>query len=178
MANLIQRDETRRIAELSRLRILDTASDAQYDLVGTAAAALFRTPIALISLVDSSRQWFKTAHGLSVRQTSRSDSFCSHAIERPGEVMIIPDALEDTRFARMSLVTGFPNIRFYAGSPLVTSTGYALGTVCVIDSQPRNLTDREAESLRALAALTTRLIELDACGDSTHSLNRLFGRAS
>ncbi len=154
--------ETQRTAELARLRILDTAPERDFDVMGRAAAALFNTPIALVSLVDTSRQWFKVAHGLTIRETPRNVSFCSYAIERPTEVMVVPDALSDHRFARSPLVTGAPNIRFYAGAPLVTSTGHAIGTVCVIDRRPRELSAEELQALRQLAGLAARLIELGA----------------
>lgn len=102
------------------------------------AANLFKTPIAAISVIDQERQWFAAAQGLAVRETPRSQSFCAHAIHRPGEPLVVADAAEDARFATNPLVTEDPGIRFYAGVPLVDRMGYALGALCIIDTKPRS----------------------------------------
>jgi CheY-like chemotaxis protein len=140
-----------RLAALDGLQILDTPPEAAFDALTRLAASSFDVPIALISLVDDHRQWFKSRVGLQATETAREHAFCGHAIANPGEVMLVPDATQDARFAGNPLVTGDPSIRFYAGAPLVTSTGHALGTLCVIDSKPRTLTPAQVTQLRALA---------------------------
>jgi signal transduction histidine kinase len=114
----------------------------------------------LISLVDRDRQWFKSSIGLRERETPRDASFCAHAINHPEQVMMVPDATLDQRFVQNPLVTGEPGIRFYAGVPLVDSTGCALGTLCIIDNKSRSLTSEEEETLRALGSQVMRLLEL------------------
>ncbi len=140
-----------RLAALDGLQILDTPPEAAFDALTRLAADRFDVPIALISLVDDHRQWFKSRVGLQATETPREHAFCAHAIAQPGEVMMVPDATQDARFAGNPLVTGDPGIRFYAGAPLVTSTGHALGTLCVIDSRPRTLTPAQVTQLQALA---------------------------
>jgi GAF domain-containing protein len=133
------------------LQILDTPPEAAFDALTRQAAEQFGVPIALISLVDERRQWFKSRVGLHATGTAREYAFCGHAIQTPGQVMLVPDASRDARFAANPLVTGDPGIRFYAGAPLVTATGHALGTLCVIDRKPRTLTPAQVTQLRALA---------------------------
>lgn len=130
-------DETQRLAALQGLEILDTAPDPELDIITRLAADRFDSAIALVSLVDERRQWFKSRQGLDVCQTPREHSICAHAIAGDG-VMVVPDATQDPRFAANPLVTGEPNIRFYAAAPLVTSGGYRIGTLCVIDERPRD----------------------------------------
>jgi GAF domain-containing protein len=101
------------------------------------AAKIFHAPMAAISIIDQQRQWFAAGHGLKTSETSRADSFCAHAIHRPGEALIVSDAQKDPRFAANPLVTGDPCIRFYAGVPLIDRMGYALGALCIIDTKPR-----------------------------------------
>jgi PAS domain S-box-containing protein len=151
-----------RLAELDGLQVLDTAPEPAFDALTRLAAASFDVPIALISLIDERRQWFKARVGLDKAETAREDAFCSHAIEAPGEVMVVSDAREDARFAANPLVTGDPSIRFYAGAPLVTAAGHALGTLCVIDRRPRTVSAAQVEQLRALA--TQVVSELEARG--------------
>lgn len=151
--------ELLRQAELESMRILDTDEEAAFDEFARLAAALCQTPIALVSLVDADRQWFKAKVGLAARQTPRAHSFCAHAIQVPESVMIVSDTSRDERFADNPLVTGEPNIKFYAGAPLITSTGQALGTLCVIDRVPRELEARQVEMLQFLAAQLVERLE-------------------
>ena len=141
--------------------VLDTPNEAEFDKIVREAAAILGTPIALISLIDENRQWFKAKLGLEASETPRSISFCTHAIRGP-EVFVVEDATKDDRFSTNPLVTGDPNIRFYAGTPLKTSSGKRIGTLCVIDSKPHGaLTEGETKRLvaladRTIAALDTR----------------------
>ncbi|MFP5304919.1 MAG: GAF domain-containing protein, partial [Gammaproteobacteria bacterium] len=152
-------DEPARLAALQGYALLDTPPDPFFDRIAGLAAALLRTPIALVTLVDESRQWFKATVGLNIRQTSREDAFCAHAISGC-DTLVVPDATQDPRFVDNALVTGAPNIRFYAGAPLLTPDGLGLGTVCVIDVQPRaGLTAQEQDVLRELAGLVMAHLE-------------------
>ncbi len=151
--------ELARLAELDALHVLDTPSEPAFDDLTRMAAALFDTPVALISLVDDKRQWFKSRLGLEASETPREVAFCSHAIREPNEAMVIHDATQDERFADNPLVTGDPHIRFYAGAPLVTSNGHALGTLCVIDQKARTADPARVVLLRALAAQVVDRLE-------------------
>lgn len=144
-------NEQQRLAELRSLRILDTPFEERFDRITRTAAKLFRVPVALISLVDENRQWFKSCQGLDVRETGRNVSFCSHAILADGP-LIIEDARRDPRFADNPLVTGKPHVIFYAGQPLSGPGGHKLGTLCLIDHRPRPFTEDERAALRDLAA--------------------------
>ncbi|WP_287129989.1 response regulator [Candidatus Cyanaurora vandensis] len=142
-------DESVRLAVLESYGILDTPAEAAFDDLARLAAHICETPIALVSLVDETRQWFKARMGLEISQTSREIAFCAYAIEQT-QLFLVPDALKDDRFARNPLVIHEPHIRFYAGMPLVTPEGAALGTLCVIDTVPRTLTSEQQSVLAAL----------------------------
>ena len=149
--------ETRRLKALRRLELLDTAPSPAFDRITRLAATALDVPIMLVSLVDESRQWFKSHCGLDVTETPRDISFCSHAVKN-GEPLIIPDATQDPRFASNPLVTGEPQIRFYAGVPLFTHEGFAVGTLCAIDRRPRELRYEALEALEDFACLVEELI--------------------
>jgi GAF domain-containing protein len=151
--------ETARVAALNRYAILDTEPEQSFDDLVVLASFVCRTPIATLSLVDDHRQWFKSKVGVEVRETPRDISFCAHAIQQE-ELFIVPDALQDPRFKDNPLVLGDPHIRFYAGAPLIDEDGYALGTLCVMDRQPRELDDTQKEALRSLRRLALSQIEL------------------
>ena len=152
-------NEIERLQALRDLAVLDTAAEVSFDELTKAAALACDVPIALISLIDSDRQWFKAKVGLDADQTSRELAFCAHAILRPTELFEVPDATQDARFNTNPLVTGKPNIRFYAGAPLVDPAGHALGTLCVIDRRARVLTPTQREVLTLLARQVMRLFE-------------------
>ncbi|QDV44592.1 Phytochrome-like protein cph1 [Stieleria neptunia] len=153
-------NESVRLQSLADYQIVDSLPEQEYDDIVGIAARICRTPIALVSLIDADRQWFKARVGVDVAQTDRSAAFCAHAILHQDEVLAVRDATQDPRFLDNPLVTGAPHIRFYAGSPLVTPQGIALGTLCVIDSIPRELSGEQLMSLKALGRQTTSLIEL------------------
>lgn len=150
--------ETQRISALKSCALLDTAPHPAFDCLTRAAALAFEVPFALISLVDTDRQWFKSALGVSLRETSRAISFCSHAIQG-FEPMVVPDTQRDTRFVNNPLVTGEPHVRFYAGAPLINPDGYALGTLCVLDRRPRTLSEQQVRLLGHLADAVMHAIE-------------------
>jgi diguanylate cyclase (GGDEF)-like protein/PAS domain S-box-containing protein len=156
----IPANEAERLKALRRLDLLDTEAELEFDELTTLAAQICNVPVALISLVDDHRQWFKSKVGLDVDATSRDVAFCAHSILKPDEIMEIPDAHLDQRFADNPLVTGDPNVRFYAGAPLTTSSGHTLGTLCVIDYNPRTLSSSQKAALEMLRLLVIRQIEL------------------
>ncbi|WP_198170441.1 PAS domain S-box protein [Deinococcus arboris] len=159
-ADAQQQTEAARLLALKSYQILDTPPEAVYDRAVRLASAFFKAPMALVSLVDAERQWFKACYGLDFRETSRSVSFCAHALEQDG-VLVVPDARQDPRFVDNPLVTGELHIRFYAGAPLVTPDGQKLGTLCILDQQPRApLTPDECQMLQHLADSVVSELEL------------------
>ena len=155
----VPRNEPRRLAALHRCRILDTLPEDEFDDITLLASQICHTPIALISLVDSDRQWFKSRIGLSFSETSRDIAFCAHAIMQR-ELFIVPDASKDKRFTKNPLVAAEPKIRFYAGAPLLSSDNDALGTLCVLDKVPRELTSGQKEALRILSRSVMSRLEM------------------
>ena len=152
-------DERERLAALRSYRILDTEPERAFDDLTHIASQICGTPIALITLVDRDRQWFKSTVGVTARETSRSVAFCHHAIQGH-ELFVVPDALEDERFRNNPFVVSEPHIRFYTGAPLITPEGHALGTLCVLDHKPRTLTPEQLESLSALRRQVVAQLEL------------------
>ncbi|MEA9581072.1 GAF domain-containing protein [Xanthomonas nasturtii] len=152
-------DEASRQQVLDGYRIVDSLPEDTYQDIVQVAASLCDTPIALMSLVDRDRQWFKAQLGLGLQQTDRSQAVCDHAIRDPGHLMEVPDLTQDPRFRDISVVTGDTGARFYAGMPLVTTEGVALGTVCVLDTEPRSLNELQRTGLQALARVTMNLLD-------------------
>jgi signal transduction histidine kinase len=152
--------EKERLTLLKSYSILDTLAEKDYDNLTKIASEICQTPISLITLLDDKRQWFKSRHGLDIYETPIEHSFCAHAITGDEEIFTMNDARDDTRFHNNPLVTGDPNIVFYAGIPLKDSSGLPLGTLCVIDNKPRTLTDSQKESLNILSEQVINLLEL------------------
>ncbi|MBA2922841.1 GAF domain-containing protein [Pseudomonas sp. P7] len=152
--------EDERALSLEHLGVLDSAPEKEFDDIVMIASTLCDVPVSLVSLVDRERQWFKACVGLDVRETHRDLAFCAHAILAPADVLIVEDAKLDSRFQNSALVLGPPHIRFYAGAPIIDDTGHALGTVCVIDTKPRKLTEQQRTALLALARQTSSLLQL------------------
>jgi PAS domain S-box-containing protein len=151
--------EADRLAALQRYQILDTPPEPAFDRIVRLAALLLDVPIAVISLVDSDRQWFKARYGLDAPEAPRAIAFCDHAI-RGSDILVVPDARLDPRFCQNPLVTGEPHVRFYAGAPLVTPDGFAIGTICAIDRVPRGFSRRDTTILAALAEQVLHELEV------------------
>lgn len=156
----IPANEAERLSELLSFDILDTIEEADFDALTRLASQICGTPIALVSIIDSSRQWFKSHHGLDAQETPREYAFCAHAINRPDEMLVVPDATADERFHDNPLVTGDPHVIFYAGCPLVSNNGFPLGTLCVIDHRPRELSDEQLQAVSDIARQVVNLLEL------------------
>lgn len=151
--------EAARLATLQGYGVLDTPNEPEFDAIVREARAALKVPIVLVSLVDENRQWFKARIGLDATETPRCISFCTHALFR-SDMLIIPDATQDERFATNPLVTGAPHIRFYAGAPLKAPNGSRIGTLCAIDTRPRTgLTDRQIATMERLAIETIEAME-------------------
>jgi len=160
MKGPLPRNEAARLEALRQYQILDTEPEVAFDDLTRLAAQLCSTPIALVSLVDESRQWFKSKVGLEATETPRDLAFCAHAILQPHEVLLVPDTLADERFTTNPLVNSAPYIRFYAGVPLITPQGHALGTLCVIDQVPRDLSQDQIEGLQTLGRQVMTQLQL------------------
>lgn len=170
----IPTDESARLATLKSLNILDTLPEERFDRLTRMAKRLFGVPIALVSLVDADRQWFKSAQGLTASETPRDISFCGHAI-LDDEILVVPDTSKDQRFADNPLVKDSPGIRFYAGCPIRATDGSKLGTLCVIDQQPGSMGADDLELLQDLAAMVERelaVVQMATVDQLTKLLNR------
>lgn len=163
--------ERQRLDVLRRYKILDTPAEESFDRLTGLAAKLFAVPIALVSLVDDRRQWFKSHYGLSVGSTERESAFCAHSLTSKS-VLVVPDATRDPRFQDNPLVLGEPYIRFYAGAPLITPDGYNLGTLCIIDRHPRSFDRQQEQLLATLAAIAIELLEHKRLLHQVQSLER------
>jgi len=166
MSYPIPRNEAERLNALRGYKILDTHPEDRFDDLTRLAALICRTPIALVSLVDEDRQWFKSKIGLAASETPREDAFCAHAIVTQ-DLLVVPDATRDPRFASNSLVLGEPHIRLYAGAPLTAPDGHNLGALCVIDRRPRRLSREQLEALRILSRQVVAEVTL---GKNVHDL--------
>ncbi|MBD2522878.1 sensor domain-containing diguanylate cyclase [Nostoc sp. FACHB-133] len=156
----LYKNEAERLKALTDYNILDTLPEQAFDDLTAIAAYICKTPIALISLVDADRQWFKSNIGLKVRETPRESAFCSYAILQPENILVVPNAIKDDRFANNPLVKSNSKIRFYAGAPLVTPNGFPIGTLCVMDTVPRQLSYQQLDALRRLTRQVIAQMEL------------------
>lgn len=166
-------DEAARVQALRSYDVVDTPPEQAFDDLTALAARICGAPISLLSLLDSHRAWFKSHHGFDLAETPREASFCTYAIGGD-ELLVVADTLEDERFASNPLVTGEPKARFYAGAPLVTSDGYRLGTLCVLDRSPRSLSDEDQEALRALAGQAVAQLELRRMAEALKQSEQRF----
>src|SRR5258708_5814820 len=159
--NAPAKTEAARVAALNRYAILDTEPEQTFDDLVTLASYVCKTPMAFLSLVDDHRQWFKSKVGVEVRETPLESSICAHAIADGREdLFIVPDTLQDPRFRENPLVVHEPGIRFYAGAPLIDDDGFGLGTLCVVDRQPRELDEEQKVALKSLRRLAVGQMEL------------------
>ncbi|MFK7951300.1 MAG: GAF domain-containing protein [Ekhidna sp.] len=153
-------NETSRLLALKKYEILDSEPEKDFDDIVDLVGEICEAPISLISFIDQDRQWFKAINGIDVKETERKIAFCNYAIKNPSEVLVVPDSTLDERFSANPLVIRDPNVRFYAGAPLVDKEGYALGTLCVLDNKPREFTEKDKKILITLANRVVQLIEL------------------
>ena len=161
MNALLDDRELFRQTELRKYWSVDREVGARFENLAQLARSFFAAPIALITLLDADRQWCIAAAGVDLHEMPRQNSFCTHAIDQPGDVMVVEDALADVRFCNNPLVSGAPRVRFYAGAPVVTDRGAALGTVCVIDTRPRDFSAEQRTALARFAGMAKSLLELD-----------------
>ena len=169
----IPMDETQRLEALRRYGNFALLRESVFDDIARTAAFICQTPISLISLVDSKHQWFLSQTGINACETSRDASFCAHALMGTG-MLVVEDAREDARFARNAWVTGEPFVRFYVGAPLLTPDGYPLGTLCVVDHEPRRLTAEQKDALLALSRLVMTQLELIRVKREMQALQQSF----
>lgn len=169
-------DEARRLQALQDLELLDSLPEQAFDDLAELAKAICQVPIALVSLIDVDRQWFKACVGLDASQTPRDEAFCAHAILTPDELMVVPNAELDPRFATNPLVLHAPYIRFYAGAPIISPSGHPLGTLCVIDQTPRDLSAEQYSALQALARQVGVLLGLREAQLQREKENLLLSR--
>jgi GAF domain-containing protein len=153
-------DELERLSALREYQILDTPPEQGFDDLTWLASFICQTPMALVTLIDHHRQWFKARVGIDIAETPRTESICAHAVLKPDRILEVPDASKDRRFAGMPAIASGPGVRFYAGAPLVGVRGHALGTICVMDRQPRTLSDDQRHALQILAAQAVSQLEL------------------
>jgi GAF domain-containing protein len=173
---LKKKQESARLSTLHDLSILDTLPEQEFDEIVDLAASLCDVPVCLFSLVDENRQWFKSCIGLSVKETSREISFCSHAIQQPESPLIIPDAREDDRFKNNPLVTGEPNLVFYAGFPVIHD-GMPMGTICLVDYKKRTLSPLQTKAMKTFAHNIAQLLQLRKEKQSISKEKRLLTKA-
>jgi signal transduction histidine kinase len=171
IAPRIPENETQRLEALKEYSILDTLPEKEYDDITFLASYICQTPVALISIIDDKRQWFKSHHGIEATETPKQVAFCAHAINEKNQILVVPDSRKDERFFDNPLVTDAPHVVFYVGIPLVNPDGFPLGTLCVIDSEPRELNDIQIKGLKALSDQLMKLFELRKNSSKLNQLN-------
>jgi signal transduction histidine kinase len=176
IAPLKPANEAARLEALRSFNILDTLPEEDFDDITRLASEICSTPISLVSLIDGERQWFKSKRGLNGTETQRDHSFCAHAILNPTDIMVVRDSSKDDRFHDNPYVIGDPHVAFYAGVPLVTDNGFALGTLCVLDKTPRDLSDGQKQALKSLSNQVVKLLELRKKGDELAKINKQLER--
>ncbi|MBE7174443.1 MAG: GAF domain-containing protein [Williamsia sp.] len=158
--NSEEKQESRRLHQLQQYNILDSASEAGYNDIAVLASRICEAPIAIIGFIDARRQWVKSSSGVSLTEIDRTQSFCNYAIQHPMEMMMVEDFTKDARFQMHPYVAGEPHLAFYAGMPLTNKQGYALGTICVLDTKPRCLTAQQTKALRLFSIQLMHMLEL------------------
>ena len=151
--------EKARQAEVDSYGVVDTLDEQAYDDLTRLAAEACQVPVALITILDHDRNWFKSRIGLQATQAPRESAFCEHLAQKPGKLLVVPDALADPRFSDNPMVVGEPHIRFYVGAPLVSASGHTLGAICALDTEPRELSTEQMETLQFLATQVMKTLE-------------------